>query len=59
VKLWPKLAVPVVVKVVINVGVYISTTCMVVVDKVALGQAFSECFSFPFLISFHELLHIH
>jgi hypothetical protein len=30
-----------------------------VVDKVALGQVFSEYFGFPFQFSFHQLLHIH
>jgi hypothetical protein len=30
-----------------------------VVDKVALGQVFSEYFSFPSKFSFHQLLHIH
>jgi hypothetical protein len=30
-----------------------------VVDKVALGQVFSEYFGFPFQFSFHRLLHIH
>jgi hypothetical protein len=29
------------------------------VDKVALGQAFSEYFGFPCRFSFHRLLHIH
>jgi hypothetical protein len=29
-----------------------------VVDKVALGQVFSECFGFPHQFSFHRLLHI-
>jgi hypothetical protein len=31
----------------------------VVVDKVALGQVFSEYFGFPYQFSFHRLLHIH
>jgi hypothetical protein len=30
-----------------------------VVDKVAMGQIFSECFDFPCQFSFHRLLHIH
>jgi hypothetical protein len=30
-----------------------------VVDKVALGQVFSEYFGFPWQFSFHRLLHIH
>jgi hypothetical protein len=30
-----------------------------VVDKVALGQVFSEYFGFPCQISFHQLLHNH
>jgi hypothetical protein len=30
-----------------------------VVDKVALGQTFSEYFGFPRHLSFHQLLHIH
>jgi hypothetical protein len=30
-----------------------------VVDKVVLGQVFSEYFSFPRQSSFHQLLHIH
>jgi hypothetical protein len=30
-----------------------------VVDKVALGQVFSEYFGFPYLSSFHQLLHNH
>jgi hypothetical protein len=30
-----------------------------VVDKVALGQVFSEYFGFPLQFSFHRLLHIH
>jgi hypothetical protein len=30
-----------------------------VVDKVALGQVFSECFGFPCQSSFHQLLHNH
>jgi hypothetical protein len=30
-----------------------------VVDKVALGQVFSEYFGFPFQFSFHRLLHFH
>jgi hypothetical protein len=30
-----------------------------VVDKVALGQVFSEYFDFPCQFSFHRLLHIH
>jgi hypothetical protein len=30
-----------------------------VVDKAALGQAFSEYFHFPCQVSFHQLLHIH
>jgi hypothetical protein len=30
-----------------------------VVDKVALGQVFSEYFGFPCKFSFHRLLHIH
>jgi hypothetical protein len=30
-----------------------------VVDKVALGQGFSEYFGFPCQLSFHLLLHIH
>jgi hypothetical protein len=30
-----------------------------VVDKVALGQVFSEFFGFPSQFSFHRLLHIH
>jgi hypothetical protein len=30
-----------------------------VVDKVALGQVFSEYFGFPCQSSFHQLLHIH
>jgi hypothetical protein len=30
-----------------------------VVDKVALGQVFSEYFDFPYQFSFHRLLHIH
>jgi hypothetical protein len=30
-----------------------------VVDKVALGQAFSENFGFPYQFSFYRLLHIH
>jgi hypothetical protein len=30
-----------------------------VVDKVALGQVFSEYFGFPCQSSFHELLHNH
>jgi hypothetical protein len=29
-----------------------------VVDKVALGQVFSEYFGFPCKSSFHQLLHI-
>jgi hypothetical protein len=29
------------------------------VDKVALGQVFSEYFGFPCRFSFHQLLHIH
>jgi hypothetical protein len=28
-------------------------------DKVALGQVFSEYFRFPCQVSFHRLLHIH
>jgi hypothetical protein len=31
----------------------------IVVDKVALGQVFSEYFGFPYQFSFHRLLHIH
>jgi hypothetical protein len=31
----------------------------VVVDKVALGQVFSEYFGFPCQSSFHQLLHTH
>jgi hypothetical protein len=30
-----------------------------VVDKVALGQVFSEYFGIPCQVSFHQLLHIH
>jgi hypothetical protein len=30
-----------------------------VVDKVVLGQVFSEYFSFPYQFSFHQLLHTH
>jgi hypothetical protein len=30
-----------------------------VVDKVALGQVFSEYFGFPWQSSFHQLLHNH
>jgi hypothetical protein len=30
-----------------------------VVDKVALGQIFSECFGFPCQSSFHQILHHH
>jgi hypothetical protein len=30
-----------------------------VVDKVALGQVFSEHFSFPCQFSFHQILHTH
>jgi hypothetical protein len=30
-----------------------------VLDKVALGQVFSEYFGFPYQFSFHRLLHIH
>jgi hypothetical protein len=30
-----------------------------VVDKMALGQVFSEYFSLPFQFSFYWLLHIH
>jgi hypothetical protein len=30
-----------------------------VVDKVSLGQVFSECFGFPCQFSFHRLLHTH
>jgi hypothetical protein len=30
-----------------------------VVDKMALGQVFSEYFRFPCQFSFHRLLHIH
>jgi hypothetical protein len=30
-----------------------------VVDKVALGQVFSEYFGFPCQFSFHRLLHTH
>jgi hypothetical protein len=30
-----------------------------VVDRVALGQVFSECFGFPCQFSFHQLLHNH
>jgi hypothetical protein len=30
-----------------------------VVDKVALGQVFSEYFGFPYRYSFHQLLHNH
>jgi hypothetical protein len=30
-----------------------------VVDKVEIGQVFSEYFSFPCQLSFHRLLHIH
>jgi hypothetical protein len=30
-----------------------------VVDKVALGQVFSEYFDFPCQFSFHRLTHIH
>jgi hypothetical protein len=30
-----------------------------VVDNVALGQVSSEYFGFPYLFSFHRLLHIH
>jgi hypothetical protein len=30
-----------------------------VVDKVALGQVFSEHFIFPYESSFHQLLHHH
>jgi hypothetical protein len=30
-----------------------------VVDKVALGQVFSECFGFPCQSSFHKFLHNH
>jgi hypothetical protein len=30
-----------------------------VLDKMALGQVFSECFRFPCQFSFHRLLHIH
>jgi hypothetical protein len=30
-----------------------------VVDKVALGQVFSEYFGFPCQSSFHQLLHNH
>jgi hypothetical protein len=29
------------------------------VDKVALGQVFSEYFGFSYKFSFHRLLHIH
>jgi hypothetical protein len=29
------------------------------VDKVALGQVFSEYFGFPYQFSFHRLLHTH
>jgi hypothetical protein len=28
-----------------------------VVDKVALGQVFSEYFGFPYQLSFHQILH--
>jgi hypothetical protein len=28
-------------------------------DKVALGQVFSEYFGFPFQYSFHQILHRH
>jgi hypothetical protein len=31
----------------------------IVVGKVTLGQAFSECFDFPCQFSFHRLLHTH
>jgi hypothetical protein len=34
-------------------------SCGFVVDKVALGQVFSEYFRFPCQLSFHRLLHIH
>jgi hypothetical protein len=34
-------------------------SCGFVVDKVALGQVFSEYFGFPCQFSFHRLLHIH
>jgi hypothetical protein len=30
-----------------------------VVDKVSLGQVFSEYFGFPFQSSFHQILHHH
>jgi hypothetical protein len=30
-----------------------------VMDRVALGQVFSEYFGFPFHFWFHQLLHIH
>jgi hypothetical protein len=30
-----------------------------VVDKVALGQVFSEYFGFPYQSSFHQILHHH
>jgi hypothetical protein len=30
-----------------------------VVDKVTLGQVFSEYFGFPCQFSFHQLLHVH
>jgi hypothetical protein len=30
-----------------------------VVDKVALGQVFSEYFGFPCQSSFHQILHLH
>jgi hypothetical protein len=30
-----------------------------VVDKVALGQVFSEYFGFPYQFAFHRLLHVH
>jgi hypothetical protein len=30
-----------------------------VVDKVVLGQVFSEYFGFPYQFSFHRMLHIH
>jgi hypothetical protein len=30
-----------------------------VMDKVAMGQVFSECFCFACELSFHRLLHIH
>jgi hypothetical protein len=34
-------------------------SCGIVVDKVALGQVFSEYFGFPCQSSFHQLLHNH